>query len=125
MKWEYFFEMWPPSVNHMWKHGGWNGPYQSRQLKLFKRDVKAELELARWRRIIPCAPLAGPVAVTMRFYPPDKGKHDLDNLPKALFDAFTAAGVWEDDIQVKECHSYMCEPCGKPGGIFVCLQTLG
>ena len=33
--------------------------------------------------------------------PPDNRIRDLDNYNKALFDALTHAGVWEDDSQVK------------------------
>ncbi len=34
-------------------------------------------------------------------FPPDNRIRDLDNYNKALFDALTNAGVWEDDRQVK------------------------
>ncbi|CQL97398.1 KilA-N domain-containing protein [Salmonella enterica subsp. enterica serovar Typhimurium str. DT104] len=40
-------------------------------------------------------------AVEIILYPPDKRIRDLDNYNKALFDALTHAGVWEDDSQVK------------------------
>lgn len=31
---------------------------------------------------------------------PDRRVRDLDNLPKAVLDAITAAGVWDDDGQI-------------------------
>ena len=34
-------------------------------------------------------------------YPPDQRRRDIDNYNKALFDALTLTGVWEDDSQVK------------------------
>ena len=34
-------------------------------------------------------------------FPPDNRIRDLDNYNKALFDALTHTGVWEDDRQVK------------------------
>ncbi len=40
-------------------------------------------------------------AVEIILYPPDKRIRDLDNYNKALFDALTHAGVWEDDSRVK------------------------
>jgi len=40
-------------------------------------------------------------AVEITLYPPDKRCRDIDNYNKALFDALTHAGVWEDDSQVK------------------------
>jgi crossover junction endodeoxyribonuclease RusA len=33
--------------------------------------------------------------------PPDARRRDIDNYNKALFDALTHAGIWEDDSQVK------------------------
>ncbi|WP_159137369.1 RusA family crossover junction endodeoxyribonuclease, partial [Citrobacter braakii] len=34
-------------------------------------------------------------------YPPDARRRDIDNYNKALFDALTHAGIWEDDSQIK------------------------
>jgi hypothetical protein len=34
-------------------------------------------------------------------FPPDQRRRDIDNYNKALFDALTQTGVWEDDSQVK------------------------
>jgi len=40
-------------------------------------------------------------AVEITLFPPDERSRDIDNYNKALFDALTHAGVWEDDSQVK------------------------
>ncbi|MFK8827299.1 RusA family crossover junction endodeoxyribonuclease, partial [Citrobacter freundii] len=40
-------------------------------------------------------------AVEIILYPPDARRRDIDNYNKALFDALTHAGVWEDDSQIK------------------------
>ncbi|WP_134871266.1 RusA family crossover junction endodeoxyribonuclease, partial [Cronobacter sakazakii] len=40
-------------------------------------------------------------SVEITLYPPDARRRDIDNYNKALFDALTHAGVWEDDSQVK------------------------
>jgi crossover junction endodeoxyribonuclease RusA len=45
-------------------------------------------------------------------YPPD-ARRDIDNYNKALFDALTHAGIWEDDSQVKRM---LVEWHGVPGG---------
>lgn len=42
-----------------------------------------------------------PAAVEITLFPPDARRRDIDNYNKALFDALTHAGVWEDDSQVK------------------------
>lgn len=76
---------------------------------------------AEAQKLIP-DPLLGPVTMSISFYMPRPkshyrtgkrsdelkdnapgahvGKPDLDNLEKAVMDAFTVAGVWRDDSQV-------------------------
>jgi len=44
--------------------------------------------------------IQGDVSVGMVLYPPDRRRRDLDNYRKALWDALTHAGIWEDDSQV-------------------------
>ncbi|MEE6801309.1 RusA family crossover junction endodeoxyribonuclease [Escherichia coli O8:H10] len=46
-------------------------------------------------------PTSAPAAVEIILFPPDARRRDIDNYNKALFDALTHAGVWEDDSQVK------------------------
>ena len=45
-------------------------------------------------------PLTGRLAVALRFFEPNRLKRDIDNLPKALLDALTQAGLWLDDAQI-------------------------
>jgi len=47
-------------------------------------------------------PHVGRLAVDIYVNPPDKRKRDLDNIPKALLDALTHAGIWEDDSQIDQ-----------------------
>jgi len=42
------------------------------------------------------------VEVDIKLAPPRNGKWDGDNFIKALFDAMTKAGVWEDDALVRK-----------------------
>ena len=44
--------------------------------------------------------------VEITLHVPDKRKRDLDNYLKALFDALTKAGLWEDDSQIDQLHIY-------------------
>lgn len=44
------------------------------------------------------------VAVRIAVYPADRRRRDLDNYPKAVFDALTAARVWEDDTIIDELY---------------------
>ena len=40
------------------------------------------------------------IAVWVQAYPPDARERDLDNLPKALFDALQYAGAYRKDSQI-------------------------
>ncbi|WP_085903598.1 RusA family crossover junction endodeoxyribonuclease [Klebsiella pneumoniae] len=46
-------------------------------------------------------PTSGPASMEIVLFSPDNRNRDLGNYNKALFDALTHAGVWEDDSQVK------------------------
>jgi crossover junction endodeoxyribonuclease RusA len=41
-----------------------------------------------------------PCAILMIVSPPDRRKRDIDNLPKAVFDALTKCRIWSDDSLV-------------------------
>lgn len=92
----------PPSVNTYWRAPN-KGPLAGRHMvsadgrKYQSAACAAIIEQLR-RLPKPSAELA---AVEITLYPPDARRRDLDNYNKALFDALTHAGVWEDDSQVK------------------------
>lgn len=45
----------------------------------------------------------GPVAIALRFYPPDRRRRDESNFLKALLDGLNGV-AWEDDLQVTDWH---------------------
>jgi Holliday junction resolvase RusA-like endonuclease len=45
-------------------------------------------------------PLRGRIAVDVSFFVHGRGKWDIDNKFKLLFDAMTEAGVWTDDSRI-------------------------
>lgn len=47
--------------------------------------------------------------VEVVLFPPDKRRRDLDNHMKALLDALTHAGIWEDDSQIDQLQIYRGE----------------
>lgn len=51
--------------------------------------------------------ISGDLSVKLFLYPPDGRQRDIDNYLKAVFDAMTHAGVWIDDIQVKQLYVEM------------------
>ena len=91
---------WPPSANTYWRHPN-RGPLAGRHLisragRSYRADVARIVGCARPRG----APLAGRLAVALTAAPPDRRRRDLDNLLKAVQDALSHAGVWDDDEQI-------------------------
>jgi len=87
---------WPPSVNTYWR-----SPTTG---KLAGRTLVSERGRAYRKQVADAVVLAGcPKAAQGRLEviiiaePPDRRRRDLDNLPKAILDALTHAGVIEDD----------------------------
>jgi Holliday junction resolvase RusA-like endonuclease len=66
----------------------------SRGGRLFRERVRALLAARR------VTPLAGPLAVEVELYPPDRRRRDIDNALKALLDALQHGGAYADDGQV-------------------------
>lgn len=88
---------WPPSVNSYWRHVG------PRVLISEKgRAYRTAVHAARLDqlRIGGGLPLRGRLSVAIDAYPPDRRARDLDNLPKAVLDGLTHAGLWQDDSQI-------------------------
>ncbi|WP_312466180.1 RusA family crossover junction endodeoxyribonuclease [Atlantibacter hermannii] len=92
----------PPSVNTYWRAPN-KGPLAGRHLisaagRKYQSDACAAI-IEQFRRLP--KPSTTPAEVAITLFPPDQRRRDLDNYNKALFDALTHAGVWEDDSQVK------------------------
>ncbi|EBC7336697.1 RusA family crossover junction endodeoxyribonuclease [Salmonella enterica] len=92
----------PPSVNTYWRSPN-KGPLKGCHLvsargRKYQSDACAAV-IEQLRRLP--KPSTALAAVEITLYPPDNRIRDLDNYNKALFDALTHAGVWEDDSQVK------------------------
>ncbi|MGR4048630.1 RusA family crossover junction endodeoxyribonuclease [Kosakonia cowanii] len=93
----------PPSVNTYWRAPN-KGPLKGRHLISAdgrKYQSAACAAIIEQLRRLP-KPSTEPAAVEILLFPPDARRRDIDNYNKALFDALTHAGVWEDDSQVKK-----------------------
>lgn len=55
---------------------------------------------------------------------PDNRRRDIDNAPKSLLDALTAARVWGDDEQVDELCIYR-RGVAPPGFVIVRIEVMG
>ncbi|HAT7663092.1 TPA: RusA family crossover junction endodeoxyribonuclease [Enterobacter hormaechei subsp. steigerwaltii] len=92
----------PPSVNTYWRAPN-KGPLKGRHLISAKGRAyqsAACVAIVEQLRFLP-KPSTAPAAVEIILYPPDERRRDIDNYNKALFDALTHAGIWEDDSQVQ------------------------
>lgn len=93
----------PPSVNAYWRAPN-SGPLKGRHL--ISKEGRAFQSAACAATIEQLRKLPKPsseaAAVEIILYPPDQRRRDIDNYNKALFDALTHAGVWDDDSQVKK-----------------------
>lgn len=92
----------PPSMNTYWRAPN-RRPLAGRHLisaagRKYQSDACAAI-IEQLRRLP--KPSAEAAAVEIILYPPDARSRDIDNYNKALFDALTHAGVWEEDSQVK------------------------
>lgn len=92
---------WPPSVNSMWRTPR-TGPLAGRTMlseegRRYRRAVAHAVLMARAGK-----QLSQRLAVSIEARMPDRRKRDLDNLPKAVLDGLTHAGVWLDDGQIDD-----------------------
>lgn len=116
---------WPPSVNSYWRHIT-SGKLAGRVLISEKgRAYRTSVRVARLDqlRIGGPLPLAGRLSVSIDAYPPDRRWRDLDNLPKAVLDGLTHAGLWLDDSQIDRLLIERREPL-VGGGLTVKISEL-
>ena len=86
---------WPPSLNRYYRHTAIRGQPRT----LISEDGREYRR--RVQRIVgPVLAHRGRLAVSVLACPPDRRARDLDNTSKALLDALTHAGVWDDDSQI-------------------------
>lgn len=110
------FELpWPPSTNRIWRRAG--------------RHIMLDPKARAYRRLVVAKvggvePLAGDLRLTVDFYPPSRRRRDLGNCEKALTDALQAAGVFEDDFQIKQMRLNMCEPMPPAGLAGVVVEVI-
>ena len=90
----------PPSNNRYYRHARGRN-FISTDGKAYKAAVA---EIVRHECFGLAFDISARVAVKMSVYPADRRRRDIDNYPKAVFDALTAAHVWADDTIVDELH---------------------
>ena len=110
------FELpWPPSVNHYYRHVG-PRVLISRDGRKYREQIVARFLNDR------AAKYTGPVELFIELYPPDSRRRDVDNSLKCLLDAFTHAGLYEDDSQIHRLVVTKREPMPPNGLAFVRIR---
>ena len=89
MKYEFILP-YPPTVNHYYRHTP-QGTKISKTGRMFRLSVKKAVILTGSIKLF------GGVKIHVDLFCPDWRKRDIDNTLKALLDALTHAGVYEDD----------------------------
>lgn len=93
---------WPPSANQMYRHVG-------SKVLISERGRKYRMEVAEVLARLGNPRLEGRLFLSLQAFPPDKRKHDADNLLKGIFDGLMKAGLFEDDSQIKKLEVEMLE----------------
>lgn len=114
----------PPSVNAYWRSPN-RGALKGRTLiseNGRKFRVNALASILEQQRKKP-KPMTADLSVSIVLYPPTKQSRDLDNYFKALLDALTHAGVWNDDSQIKALAAHW-GPITKNGKAEVTIEEI-
>ena len=111
----------PPTINNYYKKAKSGGRFISEKGRKFRDDVQvAVIEQ------LPDVYIDDRMLVEYILFPPDNRKRDTaDNYAKALLDALTHAGLWEDDALIDQCFSYRGEVRSRQGSTFVRVTDAG
>lgn len=89
---------WPPSVNAMWRSVRGRNILSEKGREYRANGLWVLQGIQATTR--PAWPFTGRLSVAITVCPPDKRRRDLDNIPKAVLDLLTHAGVYGDDSQI-------------------------
>ncbi len=88
----------PPSINNYYGVTRTGKRYIKKEGRDYRIKVVDLLRAATWDK----KPLPYRLQVWIEEYPPDRRRRDLDNTKKALLDALTHAGIYEDDCLIDD-----------------------
>jgi len=110
----YFDLPMPPSTNSIWRGGKGGRHYLSLKYKNWRTEAGLLVNTqAKGKRI------AGPFAVQIDAFRPDKRRRDIDNLIKPVLDLIAHHGVTDDDC---ECQSVEARWVKNGVGIWVAVR---
>ncbi|MBQ3808223.1 MAG: RusA family crossover junction endodeoxyribonuclease [Kiritimatiellae bacterium] len=106
---------WPPSVNNYYRHVG---------PRVLISRAGRKYRMMAVSRLAGFTKLAGRLSLYAELYPPDRRRRDIDNVGgKCLLDSLQAAGLFDDDSQIKELHLKMLDPI-EDGLVHVVLKEM-
>lgn len=109
----------PPTVNNYYRKSKSGGRFISEKGRKFRDDVAMAIQ-----EQLPGEHISDRMLLEVVLFPPDRRKRDVDNYSKALLDAITEGGLWEDDSLIDQHFIYR----GKvrtPGSTFVRITPAG
>ena len=110
----------PPSMNSIWRAIPNRGMILSRAGRKYRDDAIYWIHHQSKRK----EPLEGRLQVMIEAFVPDRRKRDLSNMPKAVEDAITKAGIiWVDDEQIDDLR-IIRRPVTKPAYVVVHIRQL-
>lgn len=117
---EFCFSLpYPPSVNTYWRHVSIRGARRT-LISERGRQYRADVMKAVGKAV---SPLQKPLQVRIDAFMPDRRCRDLDNLPKAILDSLTHAGLWMDDSQIDDLR-IVRQGVEKPGRVIVTVGEI-
>ena len=104
----------PPSVNHIYGQRGLKArgkrKYLLPEVEQYRTSVMISV-IEQYPKFLDGGFVEKErLAITVHAYPPDRRVRDLDDYHKALLDAITESGLWLDDNQVDQLHTYRGVP---------------
>lgn len=109
----------PPSINHYYYNTRGGGKRIGAKGNQFRACVMAHVKTGYPGH----ETLTGRLRVWVECHVPDRRRRDLDNIKKALLDALTHAGIYDDDSQIDDLRSVRC-PKFKGGKVLVHIYEL-
>lgn len=108
----------PPTVNNYYVKTQ-RGVFISQKGRKFRHDTAEAVN-----EQLPGVHIDEKMLVEVVLYPPDKRVRDLGNYDKALMDALTECGLWEDDSLIDQQFFYRGEK-HKGGMVFMRITDAG
>lgn len=99
-----FIVEWPPSLNNYYARTR-NGVFIKAKGVKYRQSVVDDLQ----EQVGALVSISEPVLVSAILFPPNRRIWDLDNHMKALLDALTISGFWDDDKLITQLLLYKGE----------------